>query len=215
MPPCVHSVNAICATSLSFTQWTPRRGSPSTSNGQIGVATRSTFRSAESGLREEAQFAAAAKSQAALAIPLRLKQPSLSRIALVGERRQHGRNPLRLALSRSLALASAGSPRSGVRLVAGNDCSAGRSRRGPTEPLLPQPDAEDVDAHQGGARHVRSARGARGGAVAYRACERTTDIAVICTERPMRILAVIACEKTFKKADAGQRACDAGAPRFR
>ena len=31
----------------------------------------------------------------------------------------------------------------------------------------------------------------------------------------MRILAVIACKKTFKKADASQRACDAGAPRFR
>lgn len=156
MPPCVHSVNAICATSLGFTQWTPRRGSPSTSNGQVGVATRGIFRSAESGSREEARFAAPTKSQAALAIPLRLKQPSLSRKALVGERRQHGRNPLRLGLSRSLALASAGSPRSGVRLVVGNDCSAGRSRGGPTEPLLPQPDAEDVDAHQGGARHVLS-----------------------------------------------------------
>src|SRR3977135_277360 len=43
--------------------------------------------------REEVQFVAAAKSQAALAIPLRFKQPSLSRKALVRECRQHGRNP--------------------------------------------------------------------------------------------------------------------------
>jgi hypothetical protein len=34
---------------------------------------------------EEVQFAAAAKSQAALTIPLRLEQPSLSRKALVRE----------------------------------------------------------------------------------------------------------------------------------
>src|SRR3981081_1106402 len=46
--------------------------------------------------REEAQFATAAKSQAALAIPLWFKQPSLSRKALVRECRQHGRNPSRL-----------------------------------------------------------------------------------------------------------------------
>src|ERR1700704_137305 len=37
LPACVHSVNATWATSLGFTQWTPRRGSPSPSKGQVGV----------------------------------------------------------------------------------------------------------------------------------------------------------------------------------
>src|SRR3984893_13885724 len=46
--------------------------------------------------REEAQIATAAKSQAALAIPLRFKEPSLAREAFVRECRQHRSNPFGL-----------------------------------------------------------------------------------------------------------------------
>jgi hypothetical protein len=43
--------------------------------------------------RKESQIATAAKGEAALPIPFRLKYPSLSREDFIRERRQHGRNP--------------------------------------------------------------------------------------------------------------------------
>jgi hypothetical protein len=46
--------------------------------------------------RKEIQIATTAKNEAALPIPFRLKQPSLSRKDFIRERRQHGRNPFRL-----------------------------------------------------------------------------------------------------------------------
>jgi hypothetical protein len=54
-----------------------------------------------------------------------------------------------------------------------------------------------------------AAKGSRGGTAAHRACKRTTQIGS-CTERPIRILAVIACMKNLQKVDAGQRAPGAG-----
>ena len=65
--------------------------------------------------RKEAQFAAAAKNKAALAVPLRLKQPSFSRKAFVRKCRQHGCNPFRL---RSLAKQSFSSGRQPVQSIA-------------------------------------------------------------------------------------------------
>src|SRR5437773_11789005 len=46
------------------------------------------------------------------------------------------------------------------------------------------------------------AKGSRGSTAADRACKRTAYIAVSCTERPIRILAVIAC---VKKPTKGRR----------
>src|SRR5260370_7287034 len=65
--------------------------------------------------RKEAQFAAAAKNKAALAVPLRLKQPSFSRKAFVRKCRQHGCNPFRL---RSLAKQTVSSRRQPVQRIA-------------------------------------------------------------------------------------------------